>query len=94
MTTLAQRRTEHRRLAILQIVAEGEGVAVGRDIVASMLAAIGEPAHTLDRDLRWLARAGAVATRETDGVTLVTLTELGEDAVARRARIDGVARPR
>jgi hypothetical protein len=66
--------------SILQRAVENYGHNVSRDVIK--------------QDLRWLSEVGALSVREVAGYLIAVLSERGQDHVARRTAIDGVAKPK
>jgi hypothetical protein len=96
MTTLAERFTEDRRLVILRLLNEDTDFRLNDRMLQIGLGTIGHNASLdiIRADLAFLQDVGAVTYEVVQGnVHVATLTERGQDHVAKRAYIPGIKRP-
>lgn len=93
--TFAERLTEHRRLTLLQLLAESAGYTASADLLHTALPGFGHVVShdRITTDLAWLAEQGLVAVEDVGGVRLATVTRRGLDVAAGTATCPGVARP-
>jgi len=87
---------QDRRLSILLLLLASPAGAGNEALLHAALPDFGHsPSSDQIRvDLAWLAEQGLLATRETHGLVVATLTSRGQDAAEGRAVVPGVKRPR
>ena len=86
---------QHRRLAIIGILAEAPSSGLNDAILHVSLADIGEPCarDQVRSELAWLKEQGLVAIEAAERFMIASLTERGEDVAKGRATHPGVTRP-
>ncbi|AVP97915.1 hypothetical protein C7S18_12210 [Ahniella affigens] len=86
---------EERRLNILRLLDRANAFRATASVLYAQLDAMGDPGSRDDvaTDSQWLHEQGlVVAEQVADGVTLLTLTERGQDVVSGKTRVPGVKR--
>lgn len=93
--TLRTALDQDRRLALLQVLAQGGGTANDR-MLMSVVERLGHrpSSDLLTTELAWLAEQGLIETEQVETFTVATITRRGEDVAAGRATVPGVRRPR
>lgn len=97
MPSLAEIQAEHRRRAILCVLAEDANYETNAEILCAALDAVGLTASRdqVVSDLAWLQEQGLVITTTPSGsLVLAKLTDRGLDVAQCRASVPGIARPR
>jgi hypothetical protein len=86
---------EHRRLAILRLLAEAPEFKANESILSDSLNSLGVPSSRSDTrtDLHWLREQGLVGLEDLGRVTVAILMERGADVAAGRATEPGVRKP-
>jgi hypothetical protein len=90
---------EDLRLVILRVLAKTDGNRANSSILQTAVNHVGHNAtrEQVDTECRTLEQLGAVAIEDLGAggppVLVVTLTQRGEDHVARRVQLAGVKRP-
>ncbi len=93
--TFAERLIEHRRLVLLQLLAESAGYSASAELLHAALPGFGHQASRdrVETDLAWLAEQGLCVVQTVGGVHLAALNQRGLDVAAGTAACPGVARP-
>ena len=97
MSALNQFMAEHRRLAILRLLAADDGYAMNEDILGHGLAALSlhSSAATLHADLLHLRDHGLLGVETLgDDLYVATINRRGVDVARGLERAPGVARPK
>lgn len=85
---------EHRRLAVLKVLAEG-GYSANESLITDVVRSYGVAA-TRDQvrgELGWLAEQGLVTTSTVAHLVIATITHQGLDVATGQAVYPGVKRP-
>lgn len=87
---------EHRRLAMLKVIAESDGYSCNEFMLGELLN--DDYGHRIGTDsirteLAWLAEQGLIKLRTTSDVQIATLTYRGSDVAIGKAVVPGVKRP-
>lgn len=100
MTDYRQTVIEDLRLVVLRVLSKTDGNRANTSILQTAVNHVGHDAtrDQVDTECRHLEQLGAVAIEDLGGtggppVLVVTLTQRGEDHVARRVQLAGVNRP-
>lgn len=85
----------HRRLMILELLAEDRDYAINDRTMKSELAARGEGVSSdlIRADYAWLEEMGLVTLEELGRITVARITTRGQDVAMGYSTIKGVARP-
>jgi Fe2+ or Zn2+ uptake regulation protein len=87
---------EHRRLAILQLLAKDPDYSINDTLLQQLLGQVGHGVGmaVVRADLAWLEQLGLLATSELPGCTIAVLRNDGVDVANGVATVPGIARPR
>jgi Fe2+ or Zn2+ uptake regulation protein len=87
---------EHRRLAILQLLAKDPDYSINDTLLQQLLGQVGHGVGmaVVRADLAWLEQLGLLATSELPGCTIAVLRNDGVDVANGVAGVPGIARPR
>lgn len=91
----AERVTQARRLAILELLAQLPAYEAGQSLIYQALPDHGLAASSdlIAADLAWLGEQGLVDRSEAGGIAIARITQRGLDAADGRAIVPGVQRP-
>lgn len=95
-SALDQVTSEHRRLAILELLDRHIGYTSNDRVIADCLVrlGLGTIRDVLRADLEWLNESSLIRIEPVENVVVVTLLEGGQEvAQGRRADLEGIARP-
>lgn len=93
--SLAEIHAEHRRLAILRVLAKAPNYSCNDSILddaMDVLGVQGSRAQILS-DLAWLESVGCVALEQLATLTVATATQQGLDVAKGDAMVPGIKRP-
>ena len=92
----AQFQTEDRRLVLLRALHAAAQYSANAYLLRRFAESLGHTvsADRIEADIAWLAEQGLVTRKATEGVTVATLTQRGQDVADGSATVPGVARPR
>lgn len=87
--------TEHRRLAILQILNADSDYKANSVMLHSTLKLLGQGAalSVVEGDIAWLEAQGLLAQQQLPGCTVCTLRRAGIDAAEGTSKYPGIAKP-
>lgn len=93
--TYASFETEHRRLAILKLLAGDAGYSANDSVIRSAVATLGFAASRdrIRADLRWLEEQELLTVDEVGALLVGKINQRGVDVSEGVARVDGVQRP-
>jgi len=85
----------HRRLLMLELLAEDMDYAINNRTMKSELAARGEGVSSdlVRADFDWLQEMGLITVEDLDVITVARITTRGHDVAKGYATVKGVARP-
>ena len=92
----AEVETQDRRLVILRGLQAAAHYTANAYLMRRYCESLGHTisADRIEQDIAWLAEQGLVTRKATEGVTVATLTQRGQDVADGSATVPGVARPR
>lgn len=95
MSAYALKQEEHRRLVVLQILADTPGYRANLGLVADAVESMGVPSSRaqIATAAAWLAEQGLVSTRDVGGMCIAQLRDAGLDVAQGKAQVPGVRRP-
>lgn len=93
---MANLQTEHRRLAILQLLRSDPDYSINDALLQRLLdqQGFGVPMAVVLADLQWLEQLELLVTNKLPGCTVAILQSSGVDVAAGTAVVPGIARPR
>lgn len=92
----AQAETEDRRLVLLRGLHASAAYRANAYLLRRFAESVGHTvsADRIEQDIAWLAEQGLAERLVSQGVTVATLTQRGQDVAEGSATVPGVARPR
>lgn len=91
----AERTEQHRRLAILRLLAEAPGFTINDSIITDALNGLGiaSSRDQIRTALGWLTEQSLLTQESAGGLMVATLSQRGGDVAAGRAQVPGVQQP-
>jgi hypothetical protein len=96
MSQFAKYENEQMRLTILQMLEQDRDFTANDTVVNRALDSVGFSVSSdkLKTELAWLQEQGVIELNESMSMTIVKLTQRGQDVALGRATIPGIPRPR